>query len=196
MRIGLVAVAETAEHLAQREMRAPVIVERETRFEIRLCLPPELLALAERAADAKQHRVLIVAVEPALGLLDLARRVRQPACAVELDELGTPFALEAPRDDFGALAIAPKLEKGERRGSRDLRLRSSRLGQPTPGIAQAGGVVRQRTQLLAQRGDAHPLVLRSVEDRALDQLVDQRRDVGKSSRGLRGAKLEPQRGGV
>src|SRR5438309_3183257 len=100
VRIGLVASAQPAEHLAQRQMRAPVIVQGDACLEIRLRLTPELLALAERSQHAQQRRVLIVRGEPTLGLLDLPRGVGDPALAVELDEFGIPFAFEAPGDDL------------------------------------------------------------------------------------------------
>ena len=173
MRVGLVASAETAEHLTQREVRAPVIVEREARFEIRLCFSPKLLALAECSEDAQQHRVLVVTGEPTLGLLDLARRVRKPAFAVGLDELGIPLTFEAPREDFPGLAIAAQLQEALRRGARDRRQRTRGFGQPTPRVAQARGIVRQCTQLLALRGDSHLFALCGVEYAALDQLVDE-----------------------
>src|SRR5207247_2901561 len=95
MRVGLVASAETAEHLSQCEVRAPVIVEREARFEIRLCFSPKLLALAQCPEHTQQHRVLVVAGEPAFGLLYLPRRVGEAAFAVELDGLGGPTSCEA-----------------------------------------------------------------------------------------------------
>src|SRR5437762_7759649 len=47
VRVGFFAIAETAQHLAQCEVRAPIVFERKARFEIRLRLAPELLALAE-----------------------------------------------------------------------------------------------------------------------------------------------------
>src|SRR5438874_71379 len=45
--VGFIVLTEAAEHLSQCEVRAPVIVEREARFEIRLCFSPKLLALAQ-----------------------------------------------------------------------------------------------------------------------------------------------------
>ena len=46
VRIGLVASAQPAEHLAQCQVRAPVIVQGDACLEIRLRLAPQLLALA------------------------------------------------------------------------------------------------------------------------------------------------------
>ena len=40
MRVREVAAIETAVEFSQREMRAPIVIEREARLEIRLRLPP------------------------------------------------------------------------------------------------------------------------------------------------------------
>ena len=50
--------------------------------------------------------------------------------------------------------------------------------------------------MLALRRGLHLLALRRIEHAALDQLLDQRRDVGEAARGLHRAELQPQCRGV
>ena len=75
MRVRLGIAAKPAEHLAQREVRAPRVVHAEACFEIGLRLAPELLTLTQRPQHAQQHRVLVVRGQPALRLLELTRRI-------------------------------------------------------------------------------------------------------------------------
>src|SRR5215470_1456541 len=105
MRCGLVVAAEPRQQLTERDLRAPRVLEREARLEIRLRLAPELRALAQHAERVQQHRVLAVLGEPALRLLELTRRVGGPALGVERGEVRVPMPLEATREDVGSLAI-------------------------------------------------------------------------------------------
>src|SRR5689334_4604987 len=193
MGVGFVASAEPPEHLAQREMRAPAIVEREARFEVGLCLAPELCPLAERAQHLEQRSVAIVAREPAFGLLQLTRRVPEAAFAVELDQLRVPLALEAAHDDLRRLAIGSELEEASRGRSGDTGLDPRRLRQPAPCLAQSHRVGGKRPELLALRRELHLAALRGVEHAALDELIDERRDVAEAARRLRRAELQAQR---
>src|SRR5579864_9651062 len=64
MRVRLVIAAELREQLAECDVRPPVIVQCETRLEIRLRLAPQLLALAQAAERVEQRRILVVRDEP------------------------------------------------------------------------------------------------------------------------------------
>src|SRR6185437_6984125 len=97
MRVRLVLAAEPGKQLAERDVRAPVIVEREARLEVRLCLAPQLLALAQPSERVQQRRVLVVRREPALGDLELARRIGRAAFGVREKQGGLPVTLQASR---------------------------------------------------------------------------------------------------
>src|SRR5438552_4469438 len=146
VRIGLRVAAETTEHLAEREMRTPGVVEREACFEIGLRLAPELLALAQRSQDSQQDRIVIVRLQPALGLFELARRVRDAALAVHLDEIRIPFASEGIGEDVGGLAIAAELNEALRCRARDPGTRPGGVGKTAPVVAQARGILRERLE--------------------------------------------------
>src|SRR5512134_2672709 len=105
MSIRSIVAAEPREHLAERHARTPAIVQRETRFVIRLRLPPQLLALAELSERVQQSAVVAMLRQPAFGRLELARRVGQPALGIERHELRVPMALEALRENVGCLAV-------------------------------------------------------------------------------------------
>ena len=83
MRIRFLVPLELLEHLAQRNVRAPVMVERETRLEIRLRLPPQLLTLAQPSERIQKRRLLVVRDEPAFGRFELPRRIRRAAKGIE-----------------------------------------------------------------------------------------------------------------
>ena len=130
MRVGLGIATLTTEHLAQREMRLPTVVDRQARFQIRLRLAPELRTLAKQPQDAQQDGVLIVRRQPAFGLLELARGVGEMAFAVDLDQVGIPVARQA-RANSSAASRSP-LNWETHAAARDLAsLASTRAAVPS-----------------------------------------------------------------
>ena len=130
MRVRLVAALESRQKFAQRDMRAPGVVEREARLEIGLRLAPQLLPLAEDAQRIQEHRVLVVLSQPAFGLFQLSRRLGGTAFGVEQRELRIPIALETARKNFGRFAVAARAEEGARPRQGDLRNALIGIRQP------------------------------------------------------------------
>src|SRR6185437_3421970 len=136
MRVRLVVTPELGQQLAERDVRAPVIVEREARLEVGLRLAPQPLALAQSSERVEQRRVLVVHREPALGDLELARRIGRAALRVREKQARLPVALETSGENVGGFAIAALREKAARRGARDLRLQAVAFGHARPVRAQ------------------------------------------------------------
>jgi len=152
VRVRLVGPAEGREQLAERDVRAPVVVEREARAQVRLGLAPQLLALAQAPERVQQRGVLGMTGQPALGRLELARRIGTVALGVPLHELRVPVALERAFDELDGLAVATHRQEGARRRLGDHRLQPVRLAQPVPVRAQArrvGGKGRERVGVRA-----------------------------------------------
>src|SRR5690348_2463187 len=116
MRVRLVVAPQLRKQLAECDVRAPVIVEREARLQVRLCLAPQLLALAQSSERVEKRRVLVVHREPALGDLELARRVGRAAFGVREKQARLPIALEASRENVRGFAIAALREEAPRGG--------------------------------------------------------------------------------
>src|SRR5690349_24567234 len=89
--------AEPRVQFAQRDARAPLVLEREACLEVGLRLAPQRFALAQQAERVQQRRVVRMRGEPALGRLELARRVADAALRVQHGEARIPVALEAAR---------------------------------------------------------------------------------------------------
>src|SRR5439155_9082075 len=141
-------------------------------------------ALAQRSQDSQQDSIVIVRLQPALGLFELARRVRDAALAVHLDEIRIPFASEGIGEDVGGLAIAAELNEALRCRARDPGTRPGGVGKTAPVVAQARGILRERLELLTLRGQANVLGLGRVVDLAPDELLEQRGNFVPATRGL------------
>jgi len=94
MRVGGVVLVEARQHFAERHVRAPAARQRKARLVIGLRLAPQLCALAQPAQSEQQRRILVVVDEPALGGLELVRRIRRPAIGIQRDEIGIPVRID------------------------------------------------------------------------------------------------------
>ena len=90
----------------------------------------------------------------------------------------------------------PSFRKLAAAAPRDPRQRALGVGQPAPVAAQPLRVRRQRLQRVGVRGGADQVAFLGAVDLALDQLVDQRGDLGVAAGGAQRPQLQPQRGGV
>ena len=70
------------------------------------------------------------------------------------------------------------------------------IGELRPVGAQAFAIEHARSELLRMRGGAHELAFRRSVHLALDELIDERRDLRVATGGLQCAQFEAQRGGM
>ena len=107
------------QQFAQRDVRAPMVVERQAGLEVRLRLAPQRLPLAQLAQRVEQRRILAVLQQPVLRRLQLPRRFGRPALRIERREFRVPRALEAAHDDLAPpRGRRPARESSSRRRAR------------------------------------------------------------------------------